>query len=137
MTSPTPDEQREMLADWRALCDWLEACPYNASYDPRCQGSYLLATPYTATRTIRVDDPDAPPLRFGEREVLRQKDAPNPNLAEELELSRRSRMLTRERKRLGLVFWSTGHGWRLHKDYREKLEAEQQRLDALSREERP
>jgi hypothetical protein len=128
---PTPDEQREMLEDWRALCEWLEARPYNASYDPRCRGAYLLATPYTATRTIRVDDPDAPPLKWGGREVPRQKDAPNPNLAEELEHSRYSRMLTRERKRLGLVFWSTGHGWRLHKDYREKLKAEAARLAAL------
>lgn len=126
---PTPAEQREMLDDWRALCEWLEARPYNAAYDPNCRGAYLLTTPYGPQRTVRVDDPDAPPLNIGGRLIPRRKDAPNPNLAEELEHSRYSRMLTAERKRLGLVFWSTSRGWRLHKDYREKLEAEARRLD--------
>lgn len=125
------DEQRNMLADWRALCDWLEAQPYNASYNPKGQGAYLLNTPHTATRTIRVNDPDAPPLKWGGREMPRQKEIPNPELAAELELSRWTRMITRERRRLGLVYWAQGFGWRLRKDYRERLEAEQARLDAL------
>ena len=34
-----------------------------------------------------------------------------------------------ERKELGLIFWSSGHGWRLHKDYKEKLAAARARLN--------
>ena len=52
----------ERLDDWEALCAWLEERPYNAAYEPRCRGAYLLATPYSPQRTIRVNDPDAPPL---------------------------------------------------------------------------
>lgn len=120
------DEQRQLLADWRALCAYLEAQPYNASYEPRCRAAYLLTGPRPADKTLLVPDPDASTdSRWGRR----SKQIPNPGYAEELARARRCRMLIAERRRLGLVFWSTGYGWRLHKDYRERLAAEQARLD--------
>lgn len=36
---------------------------------------------------------------------------------------KRDRYLIKQRRKLQLTFWSTGHGWRLHSDYREKLAA--------------
>ncbi len=111
----------ERLDDWAALCDWLEDRAYNASYNPRCRGAYLLTGPCPARRFITVDDLDAPPLRIGGREVRRKKEVPNPDLAQERERARACRAIVRERQRLGLVFWSSGHGWRLHKGYREKI----------------
>ena len=122
----------ERLDDWEALCNWLEDRPYNAAYNPRCQGAYLLNTPYSPQRTIRVDDPDAPPLLLGDRVIPRQKDIPNPRLAEEKALAKWTREITAERRRLQLVYWSSGHGWRLRKDYREKLVAERARLAATT-----
>jgi hypothetical protein len=41
------------------------------------------------------------------------------------------RLIIAERKRLALVYWQTGMGWRLRKDYREKLDAEEARLKGL------
>lgn len=73
------------LVHWRAMCAWLEAQPYNASYRG-LPHNYLLA------RAKRIAD---------------------------------------ERRRLALIFWSTGHGWRLRKDYAASLDAEEQRLTAL------
>lgn len=118
----------ERLDDWAALCDWLEGQAYNAHYEPRCRGAYLLTGLYSPHRTIRVDDPDMPPLTIMGRSIPRQKEIPNPNLAEEKALARRCRAIVNERRRLQLVFWSTGHGWRLHKDYREKIATERARL---------
>lgn len=105
-----PDDQQR-LDDWRALCAWLEERRYNASYEPRCQGAYLLAVGtlprqrFNYTTKEWENDPDAPAV------------------------NRYVRAITAERKRLGLVFWSSGHGWRLRKDYKEKLDAEQQRIE--------
>ena len=102
------DQQR--LDDWRALCAWLEDRAYNASYEPRCQGSYLLAV-HTLSRTR---------YNFETHEYENDPRAPAYN--------RYVRAIKAERKRLDLVFWSTGHGWRLRKDYKEKLDAEAARL---------
>ncbi len=121
----------ERLDDWAALCDWLEDRAYNASYNPHCRGAYLLTGPFPARRFITVDDLDTPPLKIGGHEVRRKKDIPNPDLAQERERAKVCRAIVRERSRLGLVFWSSGHGWRLHKDYRERIEAERARLQAL------
>lgn len=123
----------ERLDDWEALCNWLEDRPYNASYEPRCQGAYLLNMPYSPHRTIRVEDPDAAPLRIGGQVVPRMKDIPNPKLSEEKALAKWTREITAERRRLQLVYWSSGLGWRLRKDYREKLQAERERATASAR----
>jgi len=119
----------ERLGDWEALCNWLEDRPYNASYNPNCRGAYLLTGFYSPHKTIRVDDPDAPPLLIQGRAVARQKEIPNPNMEAEKETARNCRTIVIERRRLRLVFWSTGHGWRLHSDYREKLAAERAKLE--------
>jgi hypothetical protein len=118
----------ERIDDWEALCNWLEEQPYNASYHPSGRGAYLLTGFYSPHKTISVDDPDAPPLLIGGRRVLRKKDIPNPDLAKEKDIARRCREIVLERRRLGLVFWSTGHGWRLHSNYRETIAAERARL---------
>jgi hypothetical protein len=118
----------ERLADWEALCAYLEEQPYNAAYEPRCQGAYLLTSLYSPHSTIYVDDPDAPPLIIAGRSVPRKKEVPNPNLVQEKEIAQNCRAIVAERRQLGLVFWSTGHGWRLHKDYKEKLAAERAKL---------
>ena len=120
----------ERLDDWEALCNWLEERSYNASYEPRCRGAYLLSTPYSPQRTIRVEDTDAAPLVLPDgRTFPRMKEIPNPKLAEEKALAKWSREITAERNRLALVYWATGYGWRLRKDYREKIAAERQRLE--------
>lgn len=121
----------QRLADWRALCAWLEDQPYNAAYEPRCQGAYLLSRPYSPQKTVFVDDYSKPSFVLGGREVWNRKEVPNPRLAEEQEKARWTRLVTNERRRLKFVFWSSGHGWRLHKDYREKLNAEEKRLNDL------
>lgn len=118
----------DRLNDWEALCAWLEDRPYNASYEPHCQGAYLLTGFYSPRRTISVDDPDRPPLVIMGREVPRKKDIPNPDLAHEKEIARRCREIVLERRRLQLVYWSSGHGWRLRKDYREKIAAERAKM---------
>lgn len=130
MQNKTPLER---LDDWEALCAWLEERSYNASYEPRCRGAYLLTTPYSPQRTIRVEDPDAPPLLIGNRAIPRMKEIPNPKLAEEKALAKWSREITAERRRLQVVYWASGFGWRLRKDYREKLAAERVRLRAQAR----
>lgn len=107
------DQQR--LEDWRALCAWLEERRYNASYNPRCQGAYLLAV-HTMPRQ-----------RFNYETQAWESDTDAPMY------NRYVRAIKAERKRLDLVFWSSGYGWRLRKDYKEKLEAEAARL----REEKP
>jgi hypothetical protein len=119
----------ERLDDWEALCDWLEGRRYNASYEPRCRGAYLLATPYSPCRTIQVEDTDAPPLvLYDGRTIPRKKEIPNPKLAEEKALAKWTREITKERNRLALVYWASGFGWRLRKDYKEKIAAERERL---------
>lgn len=101
MTDELPDE-RQRLADWIALCAWLESRPYNASYKVRCQGEYLLS----AGHIILPDKPDVAKA-----------------------INRQTRAITKERTRLQLVYWATGWGWRLRKDYKEKLEAERKRIE--------
>jgi hypothetical protein len=118
----------ERLADWEALCAYLEEQPYNAAYEPRCQGAYLLMGAYSPRRTIHINDPDAPPLVIAGRTVPRKKEVPNPNLAQEKEFARKCRAIVTERRRLAVVYWSTGHGWRLRKDYKEKLALERAKL---------
>lgn len=119
----------ERLDDWEALCNWLEDRAYNASYEPRCRGAYLTSTPYSPQRTIRVEDPDQALLvLYDGRTVSRMKEVPNPKLADEKALAKWSRMITAERRRLGLIYWASGFGWRLRKDYKEKLAAERERL---------
>lgn len=106
----TLPNDRQRLDDWRALCAWLEDRPYNAHYEPRCQGSYLLAV-HTMPRTR---------YNFEKHEYELDPDAPAYN--------RYVRAIKAERKRLDLVFWSSGHGWRLRKEYQARLDAEAQRL---------
>lgn len=118
----------ERLDDWEALCNWLEDRAYNASYEPRCRGAYLLTGLYTVHKTIRVPDPDATPRIIGGHTVQPQKEIPNPKLAEEKEIARQCREIVKERRRLQLVYWASGWGWRLRKDYREKIAAERARL---------
>lgn len=112
----------ERLADWTALCEWLEQQPYNASYHPSCRGAYLLSDFYPARRTIEVDDLDQPVLT-ARHVVYRKKTIPNPDYPAERERARFYRQIVNERRALGLVYWSSGHGWRLRKDYRETLAA--------------
>jgi len=119
----------ERLGDWEALCNWLEDRPYNASYDPNCRGAYLLTGFYSPHKTIRAIDADAPTRILGDRVLPNYKDIPNPNMEAEKETARNCRTIVLERRRLRLVFWSTGHGWRLHSDYREKLAAERAKLE--------
>jgi hypothetical protein len=107
----------ERLADWDALCAWLEAQPYNASYAPGSRGAYLLTGPCPARKEVQARD------AFG-----RYAWVANPNLEKEKEIARYCREIVKERRRLQLVYWSSGHGWRLRKDYREKIEAERVRL---------
>lgn len=94
-----PDE-RQRLDDWQALCAWLEGRPYNASYNPKCQGDYLLNT-----GSVHRSNKDAKAI------------------------NRWIRQITAERTRLQLVYWAIGWGWRLRKDYKEKLEAERKRIE--------
>lgn len=119
----------ERLDDWEALCAWLEDQPYNASYEPRCKEAYLLTGFYSPHRTITVDDPDQPPLvLYDGRTIPRKKEIPNPQLKTEKEIARQCREIVLERRRLGLVYWATGYGWRLRKDYKERLAAERAAL---------
>ena len=111
----------ERLADWEALCSHLESRPYNASYQPHCQGAYLLTGPCPSQREILIRNAEG-----------RYVYGPNPNLAQEKEIARNCREIVKERRRLGLVFWSTGHGWRLHKNYQEVLDAERKKLETLA-----
>lgn len=126
------EEQLKRLDDWDALCDWLEDRPYNASYDPHCRGAYLLTGLYSPHRTISVPDPDAPPWGIAGTMVTRMKDIPTPDLAKEKERARECRAIVAERRWLQLVYWSTGHGWRLRKDYRTLIAAERARLEETS-----
>jgi hypothetical protein len=122
-------DELERLDDWEKLCAWLEDRSYNASYQPRCPEAYLLNTPYSPHRTISVDDTDAPPLVLYDGQTIpRKKEVPNPKLAEEKALAKWTREITKERNRLQLVYWATGFGWRLRKDYKEKIAAERERL---------
>lgn len=79
------------IADWERLCAWLEAQPYNASYKPGVCG-YLLMT--AEGYTIK---------EYGREQYDRV------------------RRMDSERKALDLVYWAIGYGWRLQKDYAEKL----------------
>jgi len=119
----------ERLADWQALCDWLEDRAYNASYEPRCRGAYLLSGPWAARRTISVDDLDRPPFFvYNGVPAYRKKDVPNPEYQAERKRAAFYALIVKERSRLQLVYWATGYGWRLRKDYKEKIEAERVRL---------
>lgn len=86
----------EQLQDWSALCEWLEACPYNASYRPPYKHLFVRAAWYPMHRHSR------------------EKHA-------------RAKRLEAERKALDLVYWATGFGWRLRKDYQAKLDILKQR----------
>ena len=82
------------LAHWTALCAFLEDQPYNAAYDPHlagCPHAYLFC------RLPAGDFPPAPAERAARRQVVA------------------------ERRRLRLVYWQTGYGWRLRKNYRATL----------------
>lgn len=121
----------ERLADWEALCAFLEAQPYNAAYRPNCQGAYLLGKPYPARRTIEVDDLDRPYTIAG-RSGYRKKTVPNPDYPAEQKRAQQWRQIVKERRQLGLVFWSTGYGWRLRKDYREILDRRRAALASVT-----
>jgi len=108
------------LDDWEALCAWLEEQPYNASYHPHGRGAYLLTGFYPAHKEIQSRDA-----------IGRYAWVANPDYAKEKDIARRCREIVLERRRLGLVFWSTGHGWRLHSNYRETIAAERARLAAI------
>jgi len=117
------------LDDWQALCNWLEDRAYNASYNPKCRGAYLLSGYYPARRTISVDDMDRlPAFAYGGRPAYYKKDVPNPEYQAERKRAAYYTLIVKERRRLQLVYWSTGHGWRLRKDYQAKIDAERERL---------
>jgi hypothetical protein len=116
------------LDDWQALCDWLEDRAYNASYNPNCRGAYLLSGYYPARRTIPVDDPNNPPYIIAGRAVPRKTDIPNPEYQAERKRAQFYTLIVKERSRLQLVYWATGYGWRLRKDYQAKIDAERERL---------
>jgi hypothetical protein len=78
---------------WEYLCNWLEDQPYNASYTVPKGYSWL-----TLTRR------DAPLREYGRTAYERAK---------RVEQIRRS---------YALIYWATGFGWRLRKDYRAALE---------------
>ncbi len=82
----------QRVADWERLCAWLEDQPYNASYRVACCGHLLITIQGYAVS------------RDGKETYDRVK------------------RLDRERKALGLVYWASGWGWRLRKDYAAKLE---------------
>lgn len=111
----------ERLADWEALCAWLEERPYNASYRPSCRGAYLLQDFYPARRTVEIVDTTAEPRTFLGRVFYPKKTIPNPDYPAERERARWCAEIVRERRSIGLVYWAVGYGWRLRKDYREKL----------------
>ncbi len=83
----------DRLAAWEALCTWLEDQPYNASYHPTCPHAYLLC---------RLPSGAYPRSQEGRASA---------------------RQIVAERRAIRLVYWQTGYGWRLRKDYREKLAA--------------
>ena len=116
------------LDDWQALCDWLEERAYNASYEPRGRGAYLLSGYYPARRMIPVDDPNNPPYIIAGQPVPRKTDVPNPEYQAERKRAAYYRLIVKERSRLMLVYWATGYGWRLRKDYQAKIDAERERL---------
>ncbi len=117
------------LDDWQALCDHLESKPFNASYEPRGREAYLLSGYYPARRTIKVDDHDRPPaFVYDGHPAYYKKDVPNPEYQAERKRAAYYTLIVKERRRLQLVYWSTGHGWRLRKDYQAKIDAERERL---------
>ena len=117
------------LDDWQALCDWLEDRAYNASYEPTCRGAYLLSGYYPARRTIQINDHDRPPVFvFNNQPVYHKKEIPNPEYQIERKRAQWHTMIVKERSRLQLVYWATGYGWRLRKDYQAKIDAERARL---------
>jgi len=117
------------LDDWQALCDWLEDRAYNASYNPKCRGAYLLSGYYPARRTISVDDTDRLPIFvYNGVPSYHKKDYPNPEYQAERKRAAYYTLIVKERSRLQLVYWATGYGWRLRKDYQAKIDAERERL---------
>jgi hypothetical protein len=91
---------RKRLEEWEALCAWLEERPYNASYRPQVN----------AHLTAQVKD--YPAYRRGQA---------NHDAAKRIEA---------ERKELAVIYWATGFGWRLRKDYKAKLVAARERVEA-------
>lgn len=86
------------VADWEELCDWLEAQPYNASYDlPRGLG-YLTSSPK-----------ETPIYKYG-----REKH---------------DRAVRIHGDRQPIMYWASGYGWRLRKDYRDALVALRRRYN--------
>lgn len=95
-----PELTHKRLAQWEELCQWLEDRPYNAAY------------------------------RLGVHAHLTAQAKDYPVSRNGHETHAMAKQIEAERKALGLIFWSTGHGWRLHKDYKEKLAAARARLEA-------
>ncbi len=79
------------VADWERLCAWLEDQPYNASYKPGCCGHLLITLQGYTVKEYGKEHYDT------------------------------VKRLDRERKVLDLVYWASGWGWRLRKDYAAKL----------------
>lgn len=78
---------------WRAFCAWLEDRPYNASYHVPGKFSWLIA-----------QERDNPAYLSGVAQHAAAKAA------------------AAVRRDYQLVYWASGYGWRLHKNYREELE---------------
>jgi hypothetical protein len=116
---------RQRYEDWKALCEWLEEQPYNAAYNPKCQGAYLLTNPRRMPGATHFGPTGETQTIMG-HEVPLYGQVPNPHYNPEH--NRRIRAIIKERRELGLVYWSRGFGWRLRKDYREKLAALEQTL---------
>lgn len=52
----SPAARRERLQDWRALCEWLEEQPYNASYRPKGRGADLLLPGRAGTARLLTEE---------------------------------------------------------------------------------
>lgn len=82
---------RKDLELWRDFCLWLEGQPYNAAY--RIPSPYGRLT-LTTKHITKSQYPEHYP---------------------------RAKKYEQQRKALQLIYWASGYGWRLHKNYRETL----------------
>ena len=90
----------ERLAAWESLCAYFEGLRYNATYYPSHPHAYLLCRPPSG----------AYPRSAAGRASARQ--------------------IVAERRSIQVIYWRTGKGWQLRKDYREKLAALRAEIEA-------
>jgi hypothetical protein len=85
---------------WRDFCAWLEAQPYNAVYRVPARFFWLVAVPQ-----------HYPAYLVGEQQ------------------SKAAKAAALIRQQYPIIYWATGYGWRLRKDYRAALDLLEQDLD--------